>query len=243
VKFNVLAQKAAKGSAPAAYGGALEVEHLIVFARVHGTEGAAEIQRLSVLHGWLDDGLLPDGRRVVPFGRWATACAAYARDGVAGLRPLLADPAMASFAIGMLEAVRTRDAITELLAYCERADWHTSNADAAPWSALGALNMQLSFEDSVPIDAMLQHALYETAVKAWGATSIAHLKAIALYALRGAPLAASLAWLDALVVADPALVSARRVVLKSLKRRLDASYAAPDARKRREIAKVRSRAT
>lgn len=243
MKFNALAQKAAKGSAPAAYGGALEVEHLIAFALEHGAAGADEIERLCALHGWLEDGLLPDGRRVVPFARWATACAAYARDGVAGLRPLLADPAMAAFAIGLLEAVRTRDAVAELLAYCERADWRASDAAAAPWRALGALNLQLSFDDSVPIDATLQHALYETAMQAWGATSVTHLKAVSLYALRGAPLAESLGWVDSLVVADPDLVSARRVVLNSLKRRLDANYAAPDARNRREIAKARSRAT
>ncbi|MCF7751086.1 hypothetical protein KQ945_10045 [Bacillus subtilis subsp. subtilis] len=201
MKFNALAQKAAKGSALAAYGGALEVEQLIAFALEHGDAGADEIERLCVLHGWLEDGMLADGTRVVPFARWANACAAYARDGVVGLRPLLADPAMATFAIGVLEEVRQRDAVAELLAYCEGADWRTSTADAAPWRALGALNMLLSFDDSVPVDATLQHALYETTVKAWGATSIVHLKAVALYALRGAPLAASLAWVDALPVA------------------------------------------
>lgn len=36
MKFNALAQKAAKGSAPAAYGGALEVEQLIAGAATHG---------------------------------------------------------------------------------------------------------------------------------------------------------------------------------------------------------------
>lgn len=59
MKFNALAQKAAKGSAPAAYGGALEVELLIAFALEHGAAGADEIERLCALHGWLEDGLLP----------------------------------------------------------------------------------------------------------------------------------------------------------------------------------------
>lgn len=243
MKFTALAQKAAKGSAPAAYGGALEVEHLIAFAIEHGGAGAAEIERVCVLHGWLDDGLLADGTRVVPFARWARACAAYAREGVAGLRPLLEDPAMATFAIGVLEQVRSRDAVAALLACCERADWQTSDADAAPWKALTALNILLSFDDSVPVDERLQYALYETVRKAWSATSPAHLKATALYALRGAPLAASLAWADALAVDDATLVSARKIVLKSLQRRLAPGYAAPSARNRREMAKARGRAT
>lgn len=59
MKFTTLARRAAKDT--------LEAEDLIAFVQEHGAEGGKEIERLRILHGWPDDGLLGDGSRVVPF--------------------------------------------------------------------------------------------------------------------------------------------------------------------------------
>ena len=107
MKFNDLARKAAKGSAPPSHGGSVCPEDLIRFVLAHGAEGADEIERLCRQHGWHEDGLLEDGTRVMPLARWAAACVAYGRGGIVALQRLLGDRALAPFAIGMLGEVRT----------------------------------------------------------------------------------------------------------------------------------------
>lgn len=126
MNFNALARKAAKGTAPLAYGGSMNVEDLIRFALMHGAAGADEMDRLCAQHGWLTNGLLEDGTRVVPFARWAQVCAACGRGGVAALQAQLSDRELSTFAIAVLAHVQTVDSVRGLRVFCESADWRAS---------------------------------------------------------------------------------------------------------------------
>ncbi len=240
------AAKAVKGPANPAYGGAMEVEDMLRFALVHGAAGADEIDRLCAQHGWLRNGLLPDGTRVVPFACWAQACAAYGRGGVAALRTLLADPDLASFAIAVLEEVKTVQSVQALLGFCDAATWQSPDATHAEWKALSALNLLLSLDDCVQVDAAVMGDLLRVVVKAFDAAAQPFLKRLCLYAARGAPTAQTLAWLQQLDVreaeakAEAEVQAARAVAIKSIKRRLSPTYKAPDAKAKRQIQRARA---
>ncbi|MGJ7565121.1 hypothetical protein ACSFBM_14795 [Variovorax sp. GB1R11] len=240
MNLNALARKASKGPAPSAYGGAMNVEDMIRFASVHGAEGADEIERLCAQHGWLSDGLLEDGTRVVPFARWARACAAFGRGGVPALRPLLADPALATFAIGVLEEVKTVESVETLIGFCGSAQWQSTDATHAEWKALAALNLLLSLDDGVKVEKAVMDDLLQVVVKAFGAASEPILQSMCLWAVRGAPAAESLAWVQTLDVADAAVDAARATAIKSLRRRLPPDYKAPDGRQKRQIRRQRA---
>jgi hypothetical protein len=242
MNLNALARKAAKGPAPSAYGGSMEVEDMVRFTRVHGAAGADEIERLCAQHGWLSNGLLADGTRVVPFARWAQACVAFGRGGVAGLRPLLADPELASFAIAVLDDVKTFESVQALLGFCAAANWQSTDATHAEWQALSALNLMLSLDDVVKVDQAVMDELLRVVVKAYEAAPRPFLKSLCLWTVRGAPTVQALAWLRQLEVAEAEadVEGARSTAAKSIKRRLSPNYKAPDAKARRQIQRARA---
>lgn len=223
MKLNALARMAVKGEAPAAYGGDIDVEDLIRFARIHGAAGADEIERLCAEHGWLMDGLLADGTRVVPFGRWAQVCAAFGRAGVDGLRPLLAAPESASFAVAVLEDVDTLESAQALLDFCEPSAWTSTDPQHPEWRALCALNLLLSLKGPVKATPAMTQTLSATAIRAYTAAGTPLLKTYCLYALRGAPTVQSLTWLQALSSDAPEVMQARGIAIKAIKKRLSDS--------------------
>ncbi|WP_198086008.1 hypothetical protein [Variovorax sp. E3] len=240
MNLNALARKASKGSAPSARGGAMNVEDMIRFALVHGAGGADEIERLCAQHGWLRNALLEDGTRVVPFALWAQACAAFGRGGVAALRLLLADPELASFAIGVLQEVKTAQSVQVLLGFCASAGWQSPDVTHAEWKALSALNLLLSFDDGVRVEQAVMDDLLRVVITAFDATPEPFLKSLCLWAARGAPTAQALAWLQKLEVPGADVDAARANAIKSVKRRLSPTYKAPDAKTKRQIQRARA---
>ncbi|MEX5405481.1 hypothetical protein VPH47_14660 [Stenotrophomonas sp. WED208] len=221
MKFNALASKAAKGPAPLEHGGAIEVEDLIRFVLEHGSDGAAEIERLCALHGWREAFQYnADGTHFAPMAPWARACAAFGYGGVAGLRPLLDDVPMATYAIAVLEEVRSEASVDALLAFCQRADFNQADPMLAPWRALAALNVLLSFDNGVVVPAPTQQSLLQVVRRACEQAPTAHGRSLALYAARGASVAGALDWLQSLALEDAELMAARKVVLKRLRQRL-----------------------
>ena len=221
MKFNALAKKAAKGPAPLEHGGAVEVEDLIRFVLEHGAEGAAEIERLCALYAWRADFQYnADGTHLAPMAPWAQACAAFGHGGVAGLQPLLDDPARATYAIGVLEDVRSAASVTALLAFCEQADFSTGDPQSAPSRALAALNSLLSFEKGVAVPVATQQALLRLVQRAWEQAPTTQGQCLALYAARGASVAEALEWLQSLALQEEEMVAARKVALKRLRQRL-----------------------
>lgn len=240
MNLNALARKASKGPAPAAYGGSMNVEDMIRFALIHGAEGADEIERLCAQHGWLANGLLADGTRVVPFALWAQACVAYGRGGVAALQPLLADPVLADFAVGILQEVKTVDSVQALVGFCASAQWRSADAMHAEWRALSALNALLSFDDGVKVEKAVMDDLLRIATRAFGAATAPFLQGLCLCTVRGAPMAESLAWVQSLDVADADVQRARAAAVKSLRRRLSPGYERPDGQQKRQIRRQRA---
>jgi len=240
MNLNALARKASKGPAPPAYGGSMNVEDMIRFVRVHGAAGADEIDRLCAQHGWLANGLLPDGTRVAPFASWARACAAFGRRGVSGLRPLLVDPELSGFAIAVLQEEKTLESIQALLGYCASAAWQSSDAMHPDWRALSALNLLLSFDDGVKVEQAVMDDLLRIVVAAFDAAPQPFLSSLCLWTARGAPTAKALAWLQALEVTGADVDAARTTAIKSVRRRLAPDYRAPDAKAARQIRRARA---
>ncbi|WP_155947389.1 hypothetical protein [Pseudacidovorax intermedius] len=243
MKLSALAKKAAKGPVAAAYGGAMNVEDMIRFVLFHGTKGADEIERLLKQHQWVMDGQLPDGSLVVPFGRWAVACIAYGREGVAGLALMLREQAMAHFAVGILREVRTPAAVDALLDYCAAARFMANDREHpawGEWQALAALNQLLALDDFVPVSERTLDRLRETAIRAYECGVTAHLKRTALFALRGAPNAAALDWAERLTVLDSEVESARSVCVRALRKRLAPDLKPLNAEQKRQVRRARA---
>jgi hypothetical protein len=220
MKFNALARKAAKGPAPLEHGGAVEVEDLIGFVLEHGVEGAAEIERLCALHGWREEFQYNgDGTHFAPMAPWARACAAFGHGGVAAIPPLLDQPRMATYVIGVLEEVRSEASVAALLAFCGQADFSQDDPRSAPWRALAALNVLLSFDKGVAVSTDIQQTLLQRVQRAWGQAPTPQRQCLALYAVRGAHVAEALDWVQSLVLEDAELIAARKAVLKHLKGR------------------------
>lgn len=223
MNLNSLAKKAAKGSAPAAHGGAMEVEDMIDFVLFHGAAAADEIERLLKQHQWGMEAVLPDGSRVVPFGRWALACIAFGRGGVAALMPLLSDPGMASFAVGLLQEVRTPESVEALVDYVATASFEADGPEHpawAEWKALLALNSLLAFDDFVPVREYTSDKLRQILIFAYERAATSPRKSNALAAMRGVPSEVALEWVQGLKDLDPELKQLQRMCVKAFQKRL-----------------------
>lgn len=220
MKFNALAKKAAKGPAPLEHGGNVEVEDLIRFVLEHGSEGAAEIERLCALYGWREEfHYNADGTHFAPMAPWAQACAAFGHGGVAGLQPLLDDPRRATYAIGVLEDVRSEASVMALLAFCAQADFSQGDPMSAPSRALAALNSLLSFDKAVAVPVATQQVLLRLVQRVWEQAPTTPGRSLALYAARGAAVHEAQEWVQSLVLEDAELVATRKVALKRLRQR------------------------
>lgn len=240
MKFNDLARKAAQGSGPLSCGGAVHPEDLIRFSLAYGADGADEIERLCKQHGWHEDGVLADGKRVTPLARWAAACIAYGRGGIASLKHLLADRALATFAIAVLSEVRSESSVTVLLDYCMSTTALSDEPDDPFWRALGALNGLTSFDDGLVPPQEQQKKLQELVIRTFSNSGTAYQQTLCLCALRGAPIEGSLEWAEAQTVTDPGAMRARSAAIKSLRRRLSDAYKPPSAEEKRQIRRQRA---
>lgn len=243
MNLNALAKKAAKGPAPAAYGGAMHVEDMIRFVLFHGSAAADEIERLQQQHQWVMDGSLPDGTRVVPFGRWAIACVAYGRGGVEGLRPLLRDPAMGGFAVAVLEQVHSVESVEALIEFCAAASFSATgddHPDWAEWRAVFALNLLLSFDDCVQIDTPTLAKWQLILEKAFERAATPSLKQVVLLAARGAPSERGLMWIQNLQFKDEDLVGIQKLVIKVIRKRLQPGFKPLNADQKRQLRKERA---
>lgn len=153
---------------------------------------------------------------------------------------MLADAEMATFAIAVLEDVRSADSVEALLGFCASADWQSPDATHPDWKALAALNLLLSFDDAVKIEKSTMDDLLRVVIRAFDVTRVAFLKSLCLMAVRGAPTEGALAWIQQLEAMPVEVEAARASALKSLKRRSSPTYKAPDAAQKRRIQRARA---
>lgn len=132
--------------------GSLEVEHLLKEARYPDAALADALDALTAEQAWPSVADTGDGKLVVPLAAWAQVVAAYARDGYPGLLALAADPALADFVIGLLEELKTREALNTLMqAFGDQLDSPEQDMARAARIA-AALNLMLSFKPAVPVE-------------------------------------------------------------------------------------------
>jgi len=243
VNLNALAKKAAKGPAPPAYGGAMDVQDMIGFVLFYGSAAADEIERLQLQHQWRMEGLLPDGKHVVPFGRWALACIAFGRSGVDGLLPLLQDPVMASFAVAILNEVRTVHSIQVLVNYCAAAKFEASHHNQPgfeEWRAMSALSDLLGLDDYVQVDVALLSKWEVVLCNAFSKASTPYLQMEVLEALCGVPSESVLQWLQGLVIEDKSVLLTKRETVKTIRKRLNPDFKPLNAEQKRQLLKERA---
>jgi hypothetical protein len=243
MNINVLAKKAAKGPAPAAYGGAMEVEDMIHFVLFHGAEAALEIERLSAQHQWVMDGLLSDGSRVVPFGRWAQVCVAFGRGGVPALIPFLSDVLMADFAVAILSDVRTSESVQALANYCDTANFkadHYSHPEWVEWKAVFALNELLGLDHFVVVEKPIQEQVQKMLFRAYECAANPFLQGQVLAVMRGVPTVTTLLWMENLALTDSDLMRIRKQCVKKIKLRLDPNFKPLTAEEKRQLHRRRA---
>jgi hypothetical protein len=96
--------------------GTLEVEHLLGLASSRPEGLIGELEKLIVECEWDDGRQLTPHSRTPPWRRWARTAIAYARDGHDGLAALVAaDAAFHSFALALLDEIRTAESLAAAL--------------------------------------------------------------------------------------------------------------------------------
>ncbi len=165
--------------------GTLEVEHLLKEARHPDAALADALDALRTELQWSSSGALEDGRRVVPLAAWARVVSAYARDGHPGLLALSADPGLADFVIGLLEELKTKEALdTLLLAF--HAQLGAPERDVARASRIAsALNLMLTFKPAVAVEPLQAQRLRTFLHALYACAESEAQRAGALLALRG----------------------------------------------------------
>lgn len=124
----------------------LEVEHILAAAakRVPGLRD--ELRRLSAELEWSDTPYPAVGEHVVPFARWAAVAGAYAEDGVAGLAALTGDRTNWSYILGLLEELRSLEAVEALPALFPDVLRDPLSDPETAFRMADAFNLLLSFK-------------------------------------------------------------------------------------------------
>jgi hypothetical protein len=92
--------------------GTLEVEHLLRAARQASSPSLADaLDELAIARGWPLDPCFPE----VPMGTWVRVIGVYCREGHAGLIAAASNPDMLAFVLGLLEDLRTEEAMSTVI--------------------------------------------------------------------------------------------------------------------------------
>lgn len=129
---------------------AVEVEHLVAFARLGDPAAAAPLRELAATHQWPRS-----GRGVVPLGAWVDAIAALLEQGVGALARQAKSKKLSPFiVVALLEEIPTHESTAALLELAKRAD---KEGDAELLAvSLGGLNTVFVGDPS--FDATGSHA-------------------------------------------------------------------------------------
>jgi hypothetical protein len=95
--------------------GTLEVEHVLRTARQPSPRLADALDELALAMDWPRAPSFPQ----VPLGTWAEVVGVYCRDGHAGLLETANEPSMLPFVLGVLEELKTSEALSTLVRLVE----------------------------------------------------------------------------------------------------------------------------
>ena len=117
--------------------GTMEVEHLLRLAQQPSPELADAIDELAIEMCWPCHPCFPE----VPFGTWAAVVSTYCRNGYNGLLETANDQEMLPFVLGLLEELRTDEALCAVVRISTtNRSYLLANPDQAEF-AVGALNL------------------------------------------------------------------------------------------------------
>lgn len=123
-----MSNKAAATLARMAARGTLDVEHLLRAARQPSVDLADALDELAVAMNWRLASCYPE----VPLGMWVRVVGVYCREGYAGLLGAASEPDMLPFVLGILEELRTDEALSTVIriahTYRERLSGSTEQA-------------------------------------------------------------------------------------------------------------------
>lgn len=200
--------------------GSIEVEHLLAAAKARIPGVGAELRRMQDEYNWSRRAFLLDGTHVVPLGAWAEVAATYADDGLEGLHPLARQRENAVYVIGLLEEIKSSEALDALLLmYGDVVDSPGTDIETAARVA-NCCNIMLCvgnrFEASETQAAMIRRFLMTFIPVAQTETQ----KAVAALGLRGVGDKDSLAFVTALNNFSPPWTDVRKHVIKAIRNRL-----------------------
>jgi hypothetical protein len=196
--------------------GTLEVEDLLqaAVARLPGL--STELQQLAVQYAWRAEESEAAPR--VPLATWATVVCAYSDGGLPGLRQL--GPKYSSYCIGLLEEIRSPEAVDALLNWWPYAISQPALETALAWRIAGALNLMLSFKGAPQISAVHQALVRQFAYNLYLAADSEPNRATALLLLRGVGDEQSLAFASAAAEFAGAWSDTKRHVTRAIQRRV-----------------------
>lgn len=165
--------------------GTLEVEHLLKEAAHPSYALANTLDELSAKLQWSFSGVLDNGDLVVPLATWAKVVSTYYREGFFGLIRISDEQDLAGFIIGLLEELKTKEALdTLLLAYKKYLSESGRDIDLSLRIA-SAVNLMLSFKPTFSPNHVQVVELQAFLCALYTCCEDDAQRAIALLALRG----------------------------------------------------------
>ena len=198
----------------------LEVEHILAAAKARIPGLKDELEFLAREFEWSNTTHLPDGKHVVPLGKWAEVAGMYAEGGVSALADFVQEPNNANYVIGLLEELGSSEAVEALISFFPDVLSHPETTTATAWRLCRAFNQLLSIKGAVtPTDSQAQ--VVRTFLVLFHAVAGSEPeRAWAIYALRGVGDQTSLDLLSGLPDLQPPYQAARADAIRAIRKRI-----------------------
>jgi hypothetical protein len=165
--------------------GSLEVEHVLQAAIERQPGLAEELSSLSEKHAWQFESLQPDGRRVVPFARWALVAASYVSGGFPELYEILDEPDNLPFVLGLVASIKTSESVVFILDICNQYLKDDPQSTIAAFQIASSFNLLLSFKHAPVISAQQAKSIQDFLFALYPLAKSQVDRATVLLALRG----------------------------------------------------------
>lgn len=199
--------------------GSLEVEHLLQAAIERESGLAEELSNLSKKHAWQFESLQPDGRRVVPFDRWATVAATYASGGFPELRKLLDEPDNLSFVLGLVESIKTSESVVFILDICNKYLKDDPQSTIAAFQIASSFNLLLSFKHAPVISDQQAKSIQDFLFALYPHAKSQEDRATVLLALRGVGDHSAMTFVEAAADFTNPWAATKQVVIQAIRKK------------------------
>jgi hypothetical protein len=212
VKLSALRGKARRNT--------LEVEHILAAAKAASPGLGGELRRLSKEFDWPMAMHLPDGRHVVPLGKWAEIAGSFSDGGFPALAPLAKEPENAGYIIGLLEEIRSQQAVNALLDLFAQIVQLPETSPEIALRLVRAFNVIFGIKGALLPSEDQAMAVRAFLMSCYRVAMTDRDRALVVYALRGVGDESTLAFLAGIEDFAPPHDSARPAALREICRRL-----------------------